>query len=96
MKEGKVVIINPYSGEGQWYKGNLHTHTENSPCGHYSVPKVIEFYKAYKMKYDFLAITDHYVLTQLENFEEEELLLFTGVEYKKKELQTLGINISEY
>lgn len=91
------LIKNTYDKSGSWYKGNLHTHTENSPCGRYSIEKVIEMYTSYKMKYDFLAITDHYSLTELENYYcDDKIILFQGVEYKKEALQTLGINISKY
>ena len=49
------------------------------------------------MKYDFLAITDHYSLTELENYYcDDKIILFQGVEYKKEALQTLGINIRKY
>lgn len=91
------LIISTYGKSGNWYKGNLHTHTENSPCGKYSIEKVIEMYTSYKMNYDFLAITDHYNLTELKNYyDDDKIILFQGVEYKKAALQTLGINISKY
>lgn len=46
-------ITNNYNFNGVWLKGNLHTHTEHSHCGHYTIEKVIDMYKSYKMKYDF-------------------------------------------
>lgn len=49
------------------------------------------------MKYDFLAITDHYFLTDLsKHINDEQLILFQGVEYKTSKKQTLGINITTY
>lgn len=91
------MIINPYDINGNWYKGNLHTHTQNSPCGHYSLEQVIDMYKSFRMKYDFLAITDHFQLTPLYNHLcDENIVLFSGTEYKRKDLQTLGINITKY
>lgn len=91
------MINNPYLSDGIWLKGNLHTHTENSPCGHYSLEKVVEMYSSSKMEYDFLAITDHYKLTELNEIKNnEDIILFSGVEYKKPALQTLGINIKSY
>ncbi|MGL4874498.1 MAG: hypothetical protein ACRC30_07610 [Clostridium sp.] len=90
-------IINPYDYEGTFLKGNLHTHTDNSPCGHYSLEKVIEMYTGYKMKYDFLSITDHMLITNLEKFKDrEDIILLEGVEFKKGEKQSLGINVLEY
>lgn len=88
---------NNYEFEGVWLKGNLHTHTENSPCGHYPIEKVIEMYTSYKMKYDFIAITDHYNITELDNYlDDENIILFHGVEFKEKYSQTLGINIKSH
>jgi hypothetical protein len=90
------LIINSYDKNGKWLKGNLHAHTENSSCGNYSVEKVIEMYTSYKMKYDFLAITDHYHLTSLTEHINDGIVLFEGVEYKKDKLQFLGVNIKKY
>lgn len=91
------MINNPYNTKGLWLKGNLHTHTENSPCGHYSLNKVIDMYTSYNMNYDFLAITDHYHLTELNDFiGNDKIILFSGVEYKYGNYQTLGINVNEY
>jgi len=91
------MIKNNYNFNGMWLRGNLHTHTKNSPCGHYDIEKVIEMYTSHKMYYDFLAITDHYMLTNLENYiDDDKLILFHGTEYKEGPLQTLGINIKEY
>ena len=89
------MILNLYDKKGIWLKGNLHTHTQNSHCGRYPIEKVIEMYTSYKMNYDFLAITDHYVLTELKDFiDDDKIILFQGMEYKDEHLQTLGININ--
>jgi hypothetical protein len=91
------LIINPYSRGGNWLKGNLHTHTENSTCGHYSLEQVLHMYKSFKMKYDFLAITDHCQLTEIGSYVyDDEMILFAGTEYKAGDFQTLGINIGKY
>ena len=83
--------------EGMWLKGNLHTHTKNSPCGHYDIEKVIDMYTSYNMEYDFLAITDHYMCTSLaEYINDNKIILFQGAEYKDRDLQSLGINIQYY
>ena len=92
-----MKVLNPYDYKGEFYKGNLHTHTKNSPCGHYELEDIVKMYTSYKMEYDFLAITDHYELTDLSNYEDrEDILLIKGVEHKRHKHQTLGINISEY
>jgi hypothetical protein len=91
------LIKNPYYEEGLWLKGNLHTHTEKSPCGHYTLEKVVDMYTSFKMEYDFLAITDHYHLTDLDSFmQDSSIVMIKGCEYKKRDLQTLGINIQSY
>lgn len=56
----KKNIYNPYSDSGNWYKGNIHTHT-NIKGGNENVVKVIDWYS--KANYDFLAITDHNHIT---------------------------------
>ncbi|MDQ0148192.1 hypothetical protein ACFO6R_03420 [Eubacterium multiforme] len=92
-----MKIRNPYNYKGEFLKGNLHTHSKNSPCGYYRVDKVIEMYTSYKMEYDFLSITDHFSLTDVSKFKDrEDIIVIPGVEYKRKNHQTLGINIKEY
>ena len=59
----KIKFNNPFSVEGNWYKGNLHTHTTNSD-GELSPEDVISSYC--KKGYDFLVITDHNKLTKVQ------------------------------
>ncbi|MDR2078941.1 MAG: CehA/McbA family metallohydrolase [Treponema sp.] len=90
-------ISNPYSPDGLWLKGNLHTHTTNSSCGHYPLEEVAGTYADRIMKYDFLAITDHMILTDVSPVQGlGGMVVFTGVEYKPEKFQTLGINITSY
>ena len=92
-------IISSYrAGVGlQWLKGNLHTHTKNSPCGHYPLEDVVSIYSDRIMKYDFLAVTDHVMLTDVSNVRDMNgMVVFSGVEYKKEAYQTLAVNISCY
>jgi hypothetical protein len=49
----------PYDCAGQWYKGNLHTHSTASD-GKLAASDVIRCYE--DLGYDFLAITDHNVV----------------------------------
>jgi len=84
---------NPYTGNGNWYKGNLHAHsTEHSGCASLSLKKLLTEYSA--RDYDFLAITDHDHFTHLpETLQSEELLIIPGFEYSKgKHLQVLGVD----
>jgi hypothetical protein len=90
------MIRSSYFEDGIWLKGNLHTHTANSHCGHYEVEKVIDMYTSFKMNYDFLAITDHYRLTNLDKYiNDEKIILFQGVEHKEDFYHCLGININK-
>nr|WP_243253554.1 CehA/McbA family metallohydrolase [Clostridium sp. BSD2780061688b_171218_E8] len=52
----EVKDFHPFSGEGQFYRGALHTHTLRSD-GALSVEETIAAYVA--AGYDFMAITDH-------------------------------------
>ena len=53
-----------WRSEGNWYKGNLHTHTINSD-GDLPLNEMVTKYK--EKRYDFLAITDHDKLTPIGN-----------------------------
>jgi len=73
----KIKFNNPFSTKGNWYKGNLHTHTTNSDGG-LSPGDVISTYR--RKGYDFLVITDHNKLTDGENLRKENLHLIPGEE----------------
>jgi len=89
---------NPFEIEGNWYKGNLHTHTNNSD-GELSPEEVLEGYK--KHNYDFLAITDHNKITEVGGYPRKSILLLPGIEIDvgKSSLETpyhlVGINIKK-
>ena len=92
-----MKIINPYESGGVWLKGNLHAHTKESPCGHYPLEDVVGIYGDRIMHYDFIAITDHFSLTDTAPVQNSnDLVVFSGVEFKTEALQTLGINITSY
>jgi hypothetical protein len=50
----------PFALPGNWYRGNLHTHTTQSD-GRRSPEDAIAWYR--EQGYDFLALSDHWVLT---------------------------------
>jgi len=89
---------NPFGMEGNWYKGNLHTHTNNSD-GELSLGEVLEGYR--KHNYDFLAITDHNKVTEVEEYSQKDFLILPGIEIDidKSSLETpyhlVGINIEK-
>lgn len=60
----------------RWYKGNLHTHTTCSD-GKFSPEDTASLYRRHG--YDFLALTDHWVLSA--NGTDDGLLLLSGAEY---------------
>ena len=73
----KIKFNNPFSTKGNWYKGNIHTHTTNSD-GELSPKDVISLYHG--KRYVFLAITDHHKLTYSEELQKEGLYLIPGEE----------------
>jgi hypothetical protein len=52
------MLNNPFALPGQFYRGNLHTHSTNSD-GRHPPADVIAFYR--NAGYDFLALTDHFM-----------------------------------
>jgi len=85
--------------EGEWLKGNLHSHTTNSD-GQAAPQELVDWYR--RNGYDFLAITDHNVITDVNRLDGGNMLLIPGLEfgYKPAEepgwvLDMLGIGIKE-
>ncbi len=79
-----------------WYKGNLHSHT-NISDGSVSPLECVETYK--KAGYSFLSITDH--RKYFKGYETENFVLFSGTEFHindftlRKAFHILGIGIEE-
>lgn len=67
------IIQNPYAEEGEWYQVQLHTHTNNSLDGKWSVEESLRAYR--DAGYDFVAITDHDVITRPLNSGDELILI---------------------
>ncbi len=55
------VIRDPYAVPGQWYKVQLHVHTDQSIDGKWTVAEALAAYAA--GGYDFVALTDHDAVT---------------------------------
>ena len=68
---------NPFEAEGEWYKGNLHTHTTNSD-GLWPADKVVARYRT--EGYNFLFITDHRRVTDVSGLSGDGLLVLSGEE----------------
>jgi hypothetical protein len=72
-----MVFANPFAAPGEWYRGNLHTHTTESDGGR-SPQEMARLYR--EAGYQFLALTDHMKVTVVENEWPDGFLLLTGVE----------------
>lgn len=72
-----MEFANPFAAPGNWYKGNLHTHTSVSDGGH-TPEKVVREYR--DAGYHFLALTDHLKVAVTENPWPDEFLLLLGAE----------------
>lgn len=83
-----------WKSEGNWYKGNLHTHTTNSD-GDLSPIEIIKNYKS--NGYDFLALTDHDKLTAVGDLlpDQEDILVIPGEEITFSKYHILGINLNK-
>ena len=60
------MAVNPFTLPGEWLKGNTHCHTTQSD-GDLSPEAVADWYAGHG--YDFLAFTDHRILTSTEEIE---------------------------
>jgi hypothetical protein len=69
---------NPFETAGNWYKGNLHSHTTNSD-GWLSPRELCQAYKA--AGYHFVAITDHRKVTDVSPLNRPDFLVLPGAEY---------------
>jgi len=68
---------NPFSEHGNWYKGNLHTHTTVSD-GELSPQETIRIYA--EGDYDFLALTDHDAVVDYDGLDHHGVTLISGCE----------------
>ena len=67
-----MEFADPFAASGQWYKGNLHTHTSRSDGG-IEPEEVVRRYR--EAGYDFLSITDHSTVTEADPGGDDFLLL---------------------
>lgn len=88
-----------HDGEPQWYKGNIHAHTTNSD-GKLAPEEVALWYR--ENGYNFLSLTDHRKLTNIEDLrhvETDSFILIPGSELDGnpggKPAHTNGLFISE-
>lgn len=72
-----MIEVSPFQQDGEWLKGNLHTHTTRSD-GEKDPDDVVQWYAG--RGYDFLAITDHRLRTIVEPPNGSDLLLIPSME----------------
>jgi len=73
-----MAFENPFEAEGVWLKGNLHTHTTVSD-GLLPPQERVAAYQA--RGYDFLALTDHERLADLQSVKAKGIILIRGAEF---------------
>ncbi len=86
-----MEIINPFEVRGNWYKGNLHTHTQNSD-GQFTPEETCVLYN--KKGYHFLAITDHNRITKGVTAP-DDLLLIESCEIDVQSFHIVGIDMKD-
>ena len=86
-----------FKDEGIWLRGNLHSHTTNSD-GDATPNELVDWYQ--RNGYDFLAITDHDYITNVDELKRGDLLLIPGLEFGYDPVESpgwtldmLGINV---
>lgn len=72
-----MTVVNPFLRSGSWYKGALHVHTTRSD-GRLTPEESMEFHRDHG--YQFLAITDHDVITDISHLSTPDFLNIPGVE----------------
>ena len=77
-EEARLSFVNPFEIAGNWYRGNLHAHSTNSD-GWLSPELLVRAYQRGGM--DFLAITDHWKITNLSAQSSESFLILPGAEF---------------
>ncbi len=75
--EAALQAVSPFVTTGQWFKGNLHTHTTESD-GACSPEENIRWHE--RNGYDFLSITDHNHVTDVRGLDDLKLLTLPGTE----------------
>jgi hypothetical protein len=83
------TIQNPYRNGGMWLRGNLHAHTTNSD-GERTPQQQVDAYAA--RGYDFLMLSDHDVLTNVDSLDPRGMVLIPGCEVTAKGPHILHVN----
>lgn len=92
-----MEFANPFAAPGQWFRGNLHAHTGRSD----GIIEPEEVVKRYRLAgYDFLSITDHGAVTEVDPGGDDFLLLLgTEMDGDRSELgetfHVVGFGLAE-
>ena len=79
--------VSQFITSGQWYKGNTHLHTTVSD-GQMSPEEAVNIYR--NAGYHFLTVTDHNVYGIHENLQDENFVIFGGIEINTDLSHTTG------
>lgn len=82
-----ISNINPFELKGNWYKGNIHVHT-NVSDGKLSPEEVANYYQ--KNGYNFLYITDHSKAVEVVSLSSSNFLVLSGVELEPIDKPEIG------
>jgi len=86
----------PFGAEGNWFRGNLHTHTTESD-GDLSPTDMCAAYR--NAGYDFICITDHHKVTDVAGLSSDDFVVLPGAELSglagERHCDLACINISE-
>ena len=71
------MIIDPFTAQGRWFRGNLHTHTTESDGG-MTPEEMVGWHVTHG--YDFLSLTEHRLRLDPTPYARDSLLLIPGIE----------------
>ena len=93
-----MLNINPFEQPGRWYRGNTHTHSTESD-GKLSIADRFATYR--EEGYDFLVLTDHRKVNDVQDYSTSDFLAISGSEvhpqnpYGGATYHIVAINIHE-
>ncbi len=82
--------IHLFEGSGQWYRGNVHSHTTNSD-GLFGLNELATWYARHG--YDFLFVTDHNLVTDVSGHPSRKILVLPGAEIGVKWQETFPAEV---
>jgi hypothetical protein len=75
--QNDAVSVNPFQQQGNWYRGNTHTHTTESDGKLAPAARCASYREA---GYDFVVISDHNKVTDVSGLSDDEFLAIAGAE----------------